>query len=98
MKIIGTSGDRNVIVYMSKDELAQLNGIPFACGESSRYGNWAPGTEVGVSSLYAEATEAVQWLKSFRADIEGNAKRLARLLEKISPKPKPQPSAPPSVP
>lgn len=98
MKIIGTSGDRNVIAYMSKDELAQLNGVSNAYGESARYGNWAPGTEVDVGSLYAEATEAAQWLKCFRADIEDNAKRLARLLEKISPKPKPQPPAPPSVP
>lgn len=87
MKIIGTNGRDGCIVYLSKDELANLAGFYSSYGANERGIKMEPGAEVAVAQLFNDATFLVGAYGELKKDIATNQARLAKLAEMLNRKP-----------
>ena len=71
MKIIAIAENDQLMVHMSRDEWAQLNG--YATGSAySPYNSFAPGTIKDVS----KQLDQIRWLRTFRDTLKKHAEEL----------------------
>lgn len=89
MKIIGTTGrDEGMILFATKDEVAQLAGFHSSYATDRSGIKMEAGQVVQVGTLYRDATELVSLYGEFRKEIQSGLNRMNKLAEMLNPKPK----------